>query len=368
MSDIFPFALETSLSFYLIVYALTWGLHVVFMTYVLAGSWFLAWATLFPGTAQPDRTQQPLARILREWLPFMLSGAITAGVAPLLFVQIIYRQGFYTANLLLGWRWLMVVPVLVVAFYLLYLMKSKLISDWSFAARCGLAVGIAGSFLFVAFCWTTNHLLQIEQDRWSQVYESGHLFSSVGAVAARLLTWVAAAFPVMAIQGGWQLVYFRKRNGWDLTACNSESTPLAVMSLSALGLATASGTVYSRFLAADVLNDIVGPAGRMWLMLVIGGVILQAVGWFFQLKTRCFCSRRMLLVTVGGLLMLLGLAFLREMVRMASVDLNQVTDNTQAAAQVGGFGLFLLFTVVNTALIVVCIRLVGPAVRDNSPK
>ena len=157
MSDIFPFAFETSLSFYLIVYALTWGLHVVFMSYVLAGSCFLASATLFPGTAQPDRTQQPLARILREWLPFMLSGAITAGVAPLLFVQIIYRQEFYTANLLLGWRWLMVVPVLVVAFYLLYLMKSKLISDWSLAARCGLAVGIAGSFLFVALLDNESH-------------------------------------------------------------------------------------------------------------------------------------------------------------------------------------------------------------------
>ena len=43
----------------------------------------------------------PLAAPLRDWLPFVLSAAITAGIAPLLFVQILYQRAFYTANLLL---------------------------------------------------------------------------------------------------------------------------------------------------------------------------------------------------------------------------------------------------------------------------
>ena len=65
MSEVFPFAFDSSLAFYLVVYVLTWVLHVIFMAYVLAGSCVLAWATLFPGQAQHRRTEQPLPKLLR---------------------------------------------------------------------------------------------------------------------------------------------------------------------------------------------------------------------------------------------------------------------------------------------------------------
>ena len=108
--NIFPFQFDSVLAFYIVVYVLTLVLHAVFMTYVLAGSIYLAWAAAFPGSTKPVRSKTPLAGLLRDWMPFALSAAITAGVAPLLFVQIIYRQEFYTSNLLLGWRWMTVVP------------------------------------------------------------------------------------------------------------------------------------------------------------------------------------------------------------------------------------------------------------------
>jgi hypothetical protein len=77
----FPFGFESHLSFYLVVYVLTLVVHVLLMAYVLAGSLWLSWVTLFPGNDSIPRTKQPLSRILRDWMPFALSGAITAGVA-----------------------------------------------------------------------------------------------------------------------------------------------------------------------------------------------------------------------------------------------------------------------------------------------
>ncbi len=144
MDRMFPFGFESHLSFYLVVYVLTLVVHVFLMAYVLAGSLWLSWVTLFPGSDSIPRTKQPLARILRDWMPFALSGAITAGVAPLLFVQILYRQQFYSANLLLGWRWMVVIPVLVSAFYLLYIVKSKVVSRMSLLVRLGhrLVIGV----------------------------------------------------------------------------------------------------------------------------------------------------------------------------------------------------------------------------------
>ena len=48
--------------------------------------------------------------------------SLTTGVAPLLFVQVLYGHFFYTANILLGWRWLAILGVLIVGFYAVYLL------------------------------------------------------------------------------------------------------------------------------------------------------------------------------------------------------------------------------------------------------
>jgi hypothetical protein len=49
---------------------------------------------------------------------------------------------------------------------------------------------------------------------------------------------------------------------------------------------------------------------------------------------------------------------LREIIRLSLADLRQVTESTQAAAEVGGFVVFLIFTVINTGLIAWCIQMV----------
>ena len=53
---------------------------IVFMNYVLAGSAYLAAHSVFRGRTNEE---SPLAELLRDWMPFMLSAAITAGIAPL---------------------------------------------------------------------------------------------------------------------------------------------------------------------------------------------------------------------------------------------------------------------------------------------
>ena len=54
----------------------------------------------------------------------MLGLAITTGIATLLFLQILYKREFYTANLLLFNRFMLLLPALIFAYYMLYLIKS----------------------------------------------------------------------------------------------------------------------------------------------------------------------------------------------------------------------------------------------------
>lgn len=372
MDRMFPFGLESHLSFYLIVYMLTLVVHVFLMTYVLAGSAWLAWATMFPGRAVLPLTKQPLAMVLRDWMPFALSGAITAGVAPLLFVQILYRQQFYTANLLLGWRWMMVIPVLVIAFYLLYVIKSKAVSRWSFPVRCGLAASVAGSFLFVAFCWTTNHLLSLDQAAWPEMYGSRRAIQAMAPLCLRLFTWVAGSFPTMSILAGWQLRGMRRCDAnrdpsvsaidW-LELYDREDRRLATVSLTGLLVAVISSLCYAITLKSDVASQLTGNPGLPWLMIGIAGVATQAIGWWFQLRRPCLCPRWLTLISVASFGTLLATASLREIIRLTQTNLVQVTESTRAAADIGGFAVFVIFTIMNTALIGWCLRMVMNRLR-----
>jgi hypothetical protein len=56
---------------------------------------------------------------------------------------------------------------------------------------------------------------------------------------------------------------------------------------------------------------------------------------------------------------LIGVASLREIIRLSQADLDQVISATKAASDVGGFELFLIFTVLNAGLIAWCVRLVS---------
>ena len=99
MDSMFPFGFPGPTAFYLTLLVLTFALSQALMHYVLAGCLYVAWATMWPGKGGVPRDQQPLAATLRDWMPFLLGAAITAGVAPLLFIQIVYQRQFYTANL-----------------------------------------------------------------------------------------------------------------------------------------------------------------------------------------------------------------------------------------------------------------------------
>ena len=357
MDVLFPFGFESQVQFYFSVYILSLVLHAFFMTYVLAGSLYLAWATLWPGDGVIIRARQPLSLILRDWMPFLVSAAITAGVAPLLFVQILYRQQFYTANLLLGWRWMVVVPVLIVAFYLLYVVKSRAVSQWSIVVRGGLSITIAGSFVFVAFCWMTNHLLSINPSLWVPAYTDGKVVASAMQAALRLLTWIAGAFPAMSVLAAWQLTWHKPLPPCDASNVDSDMRRLAKMAAVGIAVAFATGVCYLMNLDEHTRTLLVGKAGFGWLCVLVVSLVLLFLIWIC--RVRCFVVGLpgLCFISIVSLAMLTATAALREIIRVAGLGVQPVTDNVKRASAIGGFELFVLFSVVNVFLIAWCVRL-----------
>ncbi len=98
--------------------ALTLALHWLFLGGAVGGT-LLVLITAIKGETNDESVKEVHKNFVPQ-LPFFLALAMTMGVAPLLFVQVLYGNLFYTANILQAFWWLGLVPIVISIFYLLY--------------------------------------------------------------------------------------------------------------------------------------------------------------------------------------------------------------------------------------------------------
>lgn len=370
MDSLFPFGFPFPTAFYLTIYLLTLMIHIVFMNYVLAGSAYLAVHTVLRGHS---RAETPIAALLRDWMPFMLSAAITAGIAPLLFLQILYKQQFYTANLLLFYRWMAILPVLIAGFYLAYLLKSKRVGHWPLPARATVGCGLFACFAFIGWSWVENHLLSVRPEVWSQQYASGALIFRSPELLPRLALWFIAAFPTLALVIGWQLWYRHHREnmetvgadpGGDATATRLPgSRRTSKIALAGLVLSTLSAAIYFSMMSQTARDAILGVVALPYLILSISGAIVQAVAWLIQYRQAILSSRWMCVASFGLVVNFVGTAVVNEATRLAALDISVLYEKHERAFQIGGQLTFLLFFILNFTLMGFCVRLVRRGAR-----
>jgi hypothetical protein len=355
MESVFPFGLPWPTAFYLSLYVLTFALHHAFMHYVAAGSMYISWATIFRGPRGAASSSPAIADLIRDWMPFSLSAAITAGVAPLLFVQIVYPRHFYTANLLLSWRWMIVVPVLIVSFYLLYVIKSSMLVNWSWLARSLVVAATSGCFLFVGFCWTANHLLANNEHMWADVYASNVIPLAPITILLRTLVWVGGSFSTLATIVGWQLKMTQKDDERESTVgCVRQ---LAMMSVGGLLVAAIAGLSYLFVIDQTARNNVLGVFAAPYLAMAIAGMICQTGLWLKIFHRDQVTAGWLAVLSLACVLTLVGTTVLRESIRLSDVEVTQLYARHADAAAIGGLPLFLVFVVINAGLIATCIWL-----------
>ncbi len=178
-SDVVPSMDEIGIpavpSLFVFLMLLTLFLHFVFMNFTLGGSIIAVGcnaAGLFGRT-----NANKIATAIYQAMPPTISMTITMGVAPLLFVQVLYGQFFYSANVLLGLAWFSWVVTLLIGFYLTYwltyrgssLLRQK-IGKWDGKPGRRLVVSLMATacFLWVAWMLTNNHELSIQPELWAK--------------------------------------------------------------------------------------------------------------------------------------------------------------------------------------------------------
>jgi len=152
---------------------LTFPLHLLAMNAMLGGLILGVVAHL-----RGDEVQRRLAHRIAVITPMLIALTVNLGVAPYLFLQVLYGQFIYTSSILMAIGWILVVPLLMLAY------RGAYLYDFHFAklGRLGLVIGGLSAliFLVIAAIFSHNMLLMGLPERFGEYFN--HMNGSMSIV------------------------------------------------------------------------------------------------------------------------------------------------------------------------------------------
>lgn len=97
-----------------VLHILTLTLHFAAMNFIVGGLVAVLWGRF------TKRWENPVVQRFIKLFPTMMAVTVTTGVAPLLFLQLVYHRQVYSASIVSGWFWLMIIPAVIIGYYCLY--------------------------------------------------------------------------------------------------------------------------------------------------------------------------------------------------------------------------------------------------------
>lgn len=148
-----------------VLLVLTFVLHLVAMNFLVGGVTMLG---IGCAKAKDSPFHAKLAQVLGKGLPPTLAMTITIGVAPLLFLQVLYGQAFYTSSVLMAWGWLAIVPMVLIAYYGLYVVQFR--PEWLGKGATWVSWLSAGLIFIIGMMFVSNSTLMLEPAKWAEIY------------------------------------------------------------------------------------------------------------------------------------------------------------------------------------------------------
>jgi hypothetical protein len=170
----------------------TFILHLLAMDFLLGGVIIL---TVSGFLGRHDSGHHELTRRVSRALPPVMAFTITLGVAPLLFLQLVYGQLFYTSSVLMAWYWLAVVLLVLLGYYGIYWYQLR--QEELGPKQAWVMLVSAVLFLGVAFIFTQNMTAMLHPQDFYPRFMNGQVGKIFGPVPiqnlARLAHFVVAA-------------------------------------------------------------------------------------------------------------------------------------------------------------------------------
>jgi hypothetical protein len=327
----------------------TFFLHLVFMNLTLGGTLLAAFAH-WRSRGRRDDFRGILSGRLMAVNNFGISLTITTGVAPLLFLQVLYQQYFYTATILLAPMWFGMLAFLIAGYYAAYLFKFRGAPTHGRGGGVWLTVS-ALMFLLIAMIHVAVNLVSSQPGKWSGIAEDGWQILGDPTFWPRLLHFVFAGIAFAALVACWWAVR-RASRGVEVEVNTSIASYAWRWALWTTVLQVVDGFLLLMVLPQPVLRGFM--VGGLATLGPLTLAILLGVGLLMMLARATNPVEKPSLVTGVLGTMTLAIAIMsvtRHQVRMLYLEpaTNQYT--LQVVPQWGNFVLFALLLVAGLATV-----------------
>lgn len=338
----------------------SWGwfqllLSTTFLLHLLVMNIMLGWAIIaFCNHAFKDSIPED-NQLISKNLPFTIAFAVNFGVAPLLFLQVLYGHFMYTSSVLMAVFWLSIVGLLILAYYATY------IYNLQFSRLSGLHTLISSIIalflLIITFFFTNNMSLMVHPESWVRYFDHPEgLLLNFGdpTLLPRYLHSVLASVAVGGLTLGlyhdWQ-----KRRGSAAAAANIPSAMnwFSYATIANFGI----GTWYYGTLPAAI-RTVTGASGAFLLGFLLLGITAAILALIYGLQHRVRYAAGAVLGAI------ICMVTVRELVRRQTLAPWFSTSELEVVPQYSPLIVFLLILAAGLSLIWWMIRLVLPADKE----
>jgi len=316
----------------------TFMIHILLMNIMVGGSMIAFYNSLRPTSGGLE-----LEKDISQKLTFVISLAINFGVAPLLFLQILYANFIYVSSQMMAVFWLSVIILLIVAYYSVYYYKFNF--EQLNGCRSYFIGAAAVIFLCIAFFFSSNMTLMLNPVAWTAYFSNpgGTILNlSDSTLLPRFLHFMTASAAIgglfFAIVG--TLKKARPENiaqgmNWFLYATLAQ---------------IAVGFWFQMSLPNEIIGLFMGGSKTHTILFLISlGLVIVTI--IFAIYRNVRASG----VSVLGLIFLM--VMMRDMVRTAYLKPFFSLSDLQAGSQYSPMIAFLIALMISIGIIVYVIRL-----------
>jgi hypothetical protein len=308
------------------LHIVTLSLHFVAMNFLFGGTVVLLFGRM------AGKWSDPAVRNYIKLLPSSMAATVTLGVAPLLFLQLVYYQQAYSASIVSAWVWLAIIDAVIIAYYSFY---GASFSTRSRSGRLPVLLAVSSVLLlFVSFVYSTVFSMAERPDLYRMLYannQSGLVINT--DVGSWIWRWLHMIFGAVTV------------GGFFVGFVGRGSEPVYKMGRTFFlwGMVAAMLVGFAHLLT---LGDYLKPFMRspaIWLLTV--SIVLSLGSLHFFFKKKWLGAGLMVFVS------LVMMVVIRHVLRLIVLDGHFDPDTIPVVPQWSVFGVFLVCFVIAIVLI-----------------
>ena len=331
---------------------LTFTIHILLVN-IMLGTSIIAWIS---GLQQDKKSSLlPVQKDIAAKLPVIIALAINFGVAPFLFLQVLFGQFIYVSSQLMAVYWLSIIAVLIMAYYAAYFYKFNFDTlDKQRSTLIGIAVIL---FLFIGFIFSNNMTLMLNPKAWAGYFNSpdGFLLNlSDPILIPRYLHFMTASTAI----GGLFIAVI-----WTLKQEKGEANQKNInLGMKWFTFATLFQIAIGFWFQMSLPKNIM----QLFLGASLTHTALFITALFLVLQTLYFSIKKQVWATVFSFgILIFAMVIMRDIVRTAYLSPYFKVTDLEVTGQYSPFILFAVCVLVVTGLI---IYVLGLAVKTEQKK